>query len=90
SGYDGTLPLHDYTSGIATSLVLSHLAQDSVGGNVLLDIDARLGGLTHDINLGAGFEHAAIRYDQATGLARLIDYATVPLDTDPLYVGGGV
>lgn len=90
SGYDGTLPLHDYTTGIATSLVLSHLAQDSVGGNVLLDIDARLGGLTHDINLGAGFEHAAIRYDQATGLARLIDYATVPLDTDPLYVGGGV
>ena len=88
TGYAGPLPLHDYTGAINTSLVASNLGERSLGGNLLLDRDAALAGLTHDLNLGFGFELAQVRYGQDSALARLIAFQTVPLATNPRYFGG--
>ena len=82
---DPGLPVHDYTSGINTTLVGANLAQHSVGGNVLADFDGTLAGIAHDLNLGGSFEAAAIGYDQATVLARLIDRQTVAETANPRY-----
>lgn len=87
--YAGALPIHDYTSGINTALVTSEVFQHTLGGNALLDFDGTLGGVRHDLNLGASFEASAIRYGQDTGLARLIAFQTVPDAANPRYTGAG-
>lgn len=79
AAYAGGLPIHDYTGNIATTLALSATRQRIFGGNALIDIDGQLFGLDHDINVGASFETAKIRYDQNTYLAYLVDYQTVPM-----------
>ncbi|EGD57480.1 TonB-dependent receptor [Novosphingobium nitrogenifigens DSM 19370] len=84
-GYNGSLPLHDYTSGINTTVVYSNLSQHVFGGNLLLDVDADALGLSHDLNVGGNFETASVGYDQNTVLARLVNYATVPEAWNTLY-----
>jgi len=87
--YAGGLPIHDYTSGINSSLVLSGVFQHTFGGNALFDFDGDLAGLHHDVNFGGSFEMASISYAQDTDLARLVDYQTVPEAANPLYTGAG-
>ncbi|WP_353228876.1 TonB-dependent receptor [Novosphingobium sp.] len=87
TGYAGSLPLHDYTGAINTTLVGSGIAQRSVGGNVLIDRDVPLAGLRNDFNLGGSFEQATIGYDQHADLARLVAYQVVPLTTNARYAG---
>jgi len=83
--YTGTLPIHDYTSGINTTLVLSDVYQHTFGGNLLLDLDAPLGPLTNDVNVGGSFETSSIRYTQNTDLAYLVNYQTVLMPWNFLY-----
>jgi outer membrane receptor protein involved in Fe transport len=85
TAYAGGLPIHDYTSGINTTLVTSDVYQHSFGGNALIDLDASLGRFVNDLNLGGSFEIATIRSDQATGLAQLVNYQTVAMASNPLY-----
>lgn len=87
--YTGALPIHDYTSGINTSLVFSSVFQHTVGGNALLDFDGNLAGIHHDLNLGGSFEASSIAYAQDTDLATLVNYQTVLDTTNPLYTGAG-
>ncbi len=82
---DPGLPVHDYTSGINTTLVDANLAQHTFGGHLLADFDGMLAGLGHDLNLGGSFEAATIGYDQSTVLARLIDRQTVAEIANPRY-----
>jgi len=78
AGSGGNLPIHDYTSGINTTLITSDTAQHTVGGNALLDFDTTVAGLVNDLNLGGSFEASRIAYVQNTALADLVDYQTVP------------
>lgn len=77
--YAGALPIHDYTSNIATSIVHSDTQQSTFGGNGLLDVDGALFGLDNDLNVGGSFESAKISYSQATDLAYLMNYQAVPM-----------
>ncbi len=83
--YDGTLPIRDYTSGVNTTLVLSALAQHTLGGTVLLDRDAPPGPLANHFDLGGSFEVSSIRYAQTTTLAYLVNYQTVAMPRNFLY-----
>ena len=83
--YTGNLPIHDYTSGANTTLVFSDIAQQTLGGNVLLDMNAPLGPLANDLNLGGSFETASIRFAQNTDLAYLVNYQTVLMPWNFLY-----
>jgi outer membrane receptor protein involved in Fe transport len=87
--YTGPLSIHDYTSGINTTLVTGSVFQHTVGGNALLDFDGTLAGLRHDLNLGGSFEVSAIAYAQDTDLAQLVNYQTVPDTVNPLYGNDG-
>lgn len=87
--YAGSLPIHDYTGAINTTLVLSDVRQESFGGNALLDLDRALMGLDHDINLGGSFETATIAYDQNTWLAYLVNYQTVAMPWNLAYGSAG-
>ena len=75
--YTGSLPIHDYTDNINTSLVFSDVYQHTWGGNGLIDVDEPLFGLKNDFNLGGSFETSNISYDQNTYLAYLVNYQTV-------------
>jgi outer membrane receptor protein involved in Fe transport len=79
AAYTGALPLHDFTSGVNTTLVQSALGQHTYGGNMLLDWDLSRGSLAHDLALGGSFETSSIGYGQNTGLADLVNYQTVPM-----------
>ena len=83
--YRGTLPIHDFTSGVNTTLVISDIHQHTIGGNGLLNLDAPVGSVSHDLDLGGSFETAAIRYAQGTDLARLVNYQTIPMPWNDLY-----
>ncbi|WP_420384468.1 TonB-dependent receptor [Novosphingobium sp.] len=83
--YTGALPIHDYTSGINTTLVLSVVRQNTWGGTVLLDLGSPRGPLGSDFNLGGSFETSSIRYVQNTDLAYLVNYQTVPMPWNFLY-----
>ncbi|HZU65088.1 MAG TPA: TonB-dependent receptor, partial [Novosphingobium sp.] len=87
--YAGTLPIHDYTDNINTSLVFSSTRQHSWGGNLLLDSDAPLLGRKNDLNLGGSFEIADITYDQSTYLAYLVGYQTVQMPWNFKYGSAG-
>jgi outer membrane receptor protein involved in Fe transport len=87
--YGGELPIHDFTSNIATSLVSSNTRQKALGGNTLLDLDDPLFGLDSDLNLGGNFETAKIRYDQRTALAQLVGYEAVPIPSNYRYGSTG-
>ena len=75
--YAGSLPIHDYTDNINTTLVFSDTRQNVWGGNALIDIDQPLLGLSNDFNLGGSFETARVDYVQNTALAYLVNYQTV-------------
>jgi len=83
--YGGNLPIHDYTSGVNTSLVFSDIYQHTFGGNVLIDLRAPLGSLTNDLDLGGSFETSSISYVQNTDLAYLVNYQTVLMPWNYLY-----
>jgi outer membrane receptor protein involved in Fe transport len=85
TAYDGSLPIHDYNSGINASMVLSNVWQHTWGGNALLDLDSRVAGLANDLNVGGSFESSKIAYSQATYLAQLVNYQTVQMAYNELY-----
>jgi outer membrane receptor protein involved in Fe transport len=85
AAYTGMLPIHDYTSGVNTTLVFSDVYQHTFGGNVLLDVTAPLGPLANDLNFGGSFETSSIRYIQNTELAYLVNYQTVLMPSNFLY-----
>jgi len=85
AAYDGSLPIADYTRGVNTTLVLSSLAQHTLGGTVLLDRDAPPGPLANHFDLGGSFEVSSIRYAQTTALAYLVNYQTVAMPWNFLY-----
>ena len=83
--YTGSLPIHDYTSGINTTLVFSTVTQHTFGGNALIDLDTPLLGLANDFSLGGNFETSRIGYQQNTDLAYLVNYQTVLMPNNFLY-----
>jgi outer membrane receptor protein involved in Fe transport len=83
--YTGNLPIHDYTSGVNTTLVFSDIYQHTFGGNVLVSLHAPL---ASDIDLGGSVETASISYAQNTDLARLVNYQTVLMPENLLYGSG--
>ncbi len=85
AAYPGPLPIHDFTSGINTDLVLSAVHQHTFGGTVLVDVDALVAGLVNDANLGGTFETSTIAYAQNTNLAYLVNYQTVAMPWNFLY-----
>jgi outer membrane receptor protein involved in Fe transport len=87
SPYTGSLPIHDYTSGINTTLVISDVAQHTFGGNALIDVDTSIAGLANDLNLGGSAELSTIRYTQNTDLAYLVNYQTVLMPWNFRYGG---
>ena len=88
AGYHGPLPIHDYTSGIQSTLIGSATAQHTFGGNVLIDIDTRVAGLANDLNLGGSFESSIIGYGQNTTLAYLVANQVVAMPSNFRYGSG--